>query len=172
MKLLTSAADRFVFELEAEEHVLLQDLLPQCPLIPAAYHQLTRAPGPHHDPGNQQLLEAAMSAHKQSLRQTVTGWLKDHAHLVTQKSGYRLTLSRAEMEEVLQVVNDLRVGSWVRIGCPDPAEGVEPKLTKANARYAILMDICLEWEDQLLSALDGPGVLDNPDHPDGSRDRE
>ena len=71
--------------------------------------------------------------------------------------GFDLTLTSAEIEWLLQVLNDVRVGCWLTLGEPEPGE--EPEVSEENARYLIAMELCGLFESELLSAL---GVEQSP----------
>jgi hypothetical protein len=65
-------------------------------------------------------------------------------------TGFRLSLSRAEAEWVLQVLNDIRVGSWIILGSPEgEIEGLDAKT--ASDFWA--MEMAGYFETELLQAL-------------------
>ena len=76
------------------------------------------------------------------------------------KSGsrFRLLLQPTEVEWLLQVLNDVRVGSWLALGEPD--EDKPPDLTPENFRYAVAMEVCGAFQSALLAAL---GNAESPD---------
>jgi hypothetical protein len=69
-----------------------------------------------------------------------------------------LTISAAEMERLLQILNDIRVSLWTQIGCPDPISESpnEAKLTEDEMRARMLMHICGSWQAFLIHAFDSP----------------
>jgi len=67
-------------------------------------------------------------------------------------------LFRSQIEWLLQVLNDVRVGSWLMLGEPEP--GDEPAVTKANAKYLLALELCGVFESVLLTGL---GVGESPD---------
>ena len=68
------------------------------------------------------------------------------------ETGARLSLSPAEVEWLLQVLNDIRVGSWVILGSPEekPAE-----LNATTAPHFLAMEMAGYFQMQLLEALEG-----------------
>lgn len=66
---------------------------------------------------------------------------------------WRLALSLEDAEWLLQVLNEIRVGAWLKLGCP---ENRIPKLTSATAREIWTMEICGYFQMQLLEALAKP----------------
>ena len=155
MKLFKHEGDKFIFDLGQRERALWQAVLGHYPLLPASHHKLTRATDAGVDPSDQKLLEEAMSALKREHQSRVKEFLKNQGRFVAQGSGYRLTLSRQDLDWLLQVLNDVRVGSWMKLGCPDPDEGKLPALTDANAPFLFLMELSGQFECELLEALDG-----------------
>ncbi len=65
---------------------------------------------------------------------------------------HRLTLSSPQMEWLLQVLNDIRVGSWLILGEPDEKKGKPIELNDANARYYAAMEFCGLFQMTLLDA--------------------
>jgi hypothetical protein len=62
-----------------------------------------------------------------------------------------MTLSAADVEWLLQVFNDVRVGSWVHLGLPEERIA---KLTLENAPHLWAMEMAGYFESQLLKALE------------------
>jgi len=152
MELLSAEGQRLVFRLGKREKQLLGETLKLYPLIPRSHHQLSRQADADAD--NQALLEEAIAAQKQTHRQQVDVWLADQARWAEEPGGFRLALDRDQIEWLLQVLNDIRVGSWLILGCPDPDAAKPPKLTPKNAHFLLAMELCGEFENDLLEALD------------------
>jgi len=56
------------------------------------------------------------------------------------------------MEWLLQVLNDIRVGSWLILGEPDEKQGKPIALNDDNARYYAAMEFCGLFQMMLLDA--------------------
>jgi len=153
MKLITANDDHYVFRLGKREQTLLRRTLLEFPLIPSGYHRYSRSGATTDDLGNQTLLEEALAAQRVEHRQRVTDLLDDPTRLALGKTGYRLVLAREDMEWLLQVLNDVRVGSWLKAGCPDPDEGDLAHLTAENAPWFLQMEMAAYFESSLLEAL-------------------
>ena len=83
-------------------------------------HQLLSKAGRLPDPeANQQLLDEALAEQRAENRRQLQALLADPRRFAHTETGARLSLSPAEVEWLLQVLNDIRVGSWVRLGSPD-----------------------------------------------------
>ena len=153
MTLLSVADDRYVFRLGRRERKLLVQVLRQYPLVPAGYHRFTRAGVSADDADNQQLLEESLAAHRGEARARLDRWLRAAGRFTPAGGGYRLALNREEMEWLLQVLNDVRVGNWIKAGCPefDPKTG--PEITPANETCFFNLTVVDHFQGALLDAL-------------------
>ena len=150
MKLLRASPDQFVFHLGQRERQLLLDTLQLYPLVPPAHHRVAAA-GQRADAEAQRLLDEALAEQRRELRQQLLAILKHPARLRETSRGFELTLTPPEMEWLLQVLNDVRVGSWLALG--EPAENEVPQLSQPNASYLVAMEICGAYQSVLLAAL-------------------
>jgi len=157
VKLLRMGKNGHVFRLGQREKQLLLETLKLYPLVPASHHRLSKDGHEPNDDENQRLLEEALAEQRQENRRQVMAMLNEPQRFRETKSGFELTLSPAQVEWLLQVLNDVRVGSWLALGEPEPGE--EPKVTGQNAKYLIALELCGLFESVLLAAL---GVSESP----------
>jgi hypothetical protein len=151
VKLLRSGKDGCVFQLSPREKHLLLVTLQLYPLVPAAHHRLSKdCQGPNAE-DNQRLLEAALAEQREENRKQVLAMLNEPQRFRETNGGFELTLAPAQMEWLLQVLNDVRVGSWLALGEPEP--GKEPEVTEHNAKYLLAMELGGFFESGLLAAL-------------------
>ena len=125
------------------------------PLVPPDYHQATRHGLSGSVPIDAALLRESLTAHTAELRTRVGGWLQ-RVRLPAARKGVVLRLTPADLEHWLQVLNDVRVGSWIRLGCPDQAALRDLEVTAANERHLFLMEFCGSVQARFLEALDEP----------------
>jgi len=157
VKLIRANKSGHVFHLGQREKQLLLETLKLYPLVPASHHHLSkRGKGPNADE-NQRLLEEALAEQRQDNRRQVLAMLNEPQRFRATKSGFELRLTPAQVEWLLQVLNDVRVGSWLALGQPE--QGEEPELTKQNVKYCLGMELCGLFESALLAAL---GVSESP----------
>jgi len=57
------------------------------------------------------------------------------------------------LEWLLQVLNDIKVGSWVQLGCPELEKAAPVNLTRPNARSLQAMHLSGEFQAALLEAV-------------------
>lgn len=157
MRLLHAADGRLAFQFRRGEMEILRELRSLYPLVPAAHHQLSKTAGELRDA--QQLLDEALAERRQENKRQLDRWLNDPQRFVPSEKGHtvRLQLTTAEADWLLQVINDIRVGSWLRLGSPDPHAERKLVLTEENARYFWAMELCGAFEMLLLRALDQAG---------------
>lgn len=152
MKLLKSTKTRLVFDLNQREEALLLSILKRYPCVPAAHHVLSKSGHVPDAAANQRLLDEALAEQRAQNRQKLLALLDSPQRLKHTKTGAQLSVSPAEAEWLLQVLNDIRVGSWLGLGSP---EETPEKLTSANARFLMAMELAGYFEMQLLAALGG-----------------
>ena len=155
MKYLKSDGENLVFQMGAREKTLLMELLKLYPLVPPGHHQIgspTEKSVQTHP--NQQLLEEAVAEHRQENKKQLDAMLQDPKRFRSAANGYQLVLSAYELEWLLQVLNDVRVGSWLLLGAPDEQDGARLRITAENARYLWAMELSGHFQYALLSARD------------------
>jgi hypothetical protein len=155
MKLVRQDEAGFEFHLGGREKSVLRGVLEAYPLIPPSYHRLTRGTGAAPAGADQTLLTESMAAHKAESRRRVDSWLAEEKRFVRHGQGFRVRFSREELDELLRVLNDVRVGSWLRLGSPDPEAEMRSQPTQENVRYLALMEVAGHFEYLVLAALDG-----------------
>ncbi len=69
-----------------------------------------------------------------------------------------LTIDSAERERLLQILNDVRVGIWMQLGCPEPDSETPPaapvSVSESEMRSRMLLHICASWQMFLIHAFD------------------
>jgi len=151
VKLLRAVKGRFVFQMVKREQKLLLQTLKLYPLVPSAHQRLSQSARGEAAEENQRLLEESLAERRRENRRQVEAMLKEPARFRQTSSGLQLSLASSEMEWLLQVLNDIRVGSWLAAG--EPGEGNEPEITPDNARHFIAMEVSGFFQSVLLAAL-------------------
>ncbi len=139
-----------LFGLSRQEKDLLVALLKLYPRIPTAYQPLSRSSRPEES--NQQLLDESLAEHRAVTRKQLETLLTDPKRLAETKTGWRLALARGDVEWLLQVLNDIRVGSWAILGSPE--ECAAP-LSAATLQHIWAMDVAGAFQMELLELLEG-----------------
>ncbi len=151
MKLVKATKSRLVFELGQRETRSLPQILKLYPCVPSAHHVLSKSGRVPDRAASQELLDEALAEQRAEHKKQVQALLADPRRFEHTETGARLSLSPAEAEWLMQVLNDIRVGSWVILGSPDkkPAE-----LTAANAVHFLAMEMAGYFQMQLLEAVE------------------
>lgn len=153
MKLLSKREGTYVFHLSPAEQQLLVELLRRYPCIPPGHHAHTRVtphkPGLEH-PDALQLLEESLEEHRAATSKQIQAWLADPKRLSRDGKHARLSLTSSELEQLLQVINDIRVGSWISLG--EPKEEVR-RLDPVRVPQAWAMELAGYFQMQFLDSL-------------------
>jgi hypothetical protein len=151
MKLVRATKTGLVFDLGQREEQMLLRLLKLYPCVPAAHHVLSKAGRLPAAEANQQLLDEALAEQRAQNKKQLQTLLANPHRLDRTDSGARLSLSPAEAEWFIQVLNDIRVGSWILLGSPD---GRPMELTPEKAPHFVAMERAGYFQMQLLEALE------------------
>lgn len=128
--------------------------------VPAHPDQLSSVEQEDRSPetnDGQALLVEALAAQKQESKRVFQGLWTRRLREQMSPHGYVLTLNATEAECLLQIVNEIRVGSWIKVGSPGLTPGWQPPVAVETVKYLHAMEICGTLQMQLLAALAGPG---------------
>jgi len=150
VKLLQTRPDAFVFVLGRREMALFLNALRGYPVARPKPPALTLRDAP--DDSAQALLVDSLAEHKRENAVALRKFLENPAHIRLEGTAMRLTIPRDAVEWLLQVLNDLRVGSWELLGCPKPDEF---QVTEETVLNYTVMETCGMFQMSLLNALAG-----------------
>jgi hypothetical protein len=158
VKFIEADKDNLVFQIGKREKRMLFTVLELYPLLPIAYQRLTQTVETEEEKANQKLLEEAMAAQQQENKKQLMAMMKNPRRFSENHSGYHLKIGLHQVEWLLQVLNDIRVGSWAALGSPDPKKGTPVTLAPASVQHLWSMEVCSVFESVLLDALHGRGL--------------
>ncbi len=148
-----SAGRPFIFHISQREKVVLLATLKLYPLLDASYHQLSRNPKTTGQ-AEQQWLEEAMEQQRQDHKKKLGQLFNNDRRFFKEGKGDLLfTLTGEQMEWMLRVLNEIRVGSWVRLGRPEMDTARQLNLTSEKARFLASMELSGYFQAALLEAL-------------------
>lgn len=124
MRHLRSTKDSHVFSLNAVEHDVFQEILKLYPLVPSSHQPLSKSMKGAEATEAQHMLDDALAEQRAIHKSQIQEWLQAKTHFRVTKSGGTFTLRRDEVEWLLQILNDVRIGSWLLLGSPE--ERMEP----------------------------------------------
>ena len=152
MKLVRATQERYVFELGRREKRLLLDLLRHYPVVPSTHHRVSKS-GPTGCLDAQQVLDECLAEQRTASRKHVESLLVQPERFTSTALGDEFTLTPSDMELLLQVLNDIRVGHWIRLGSPGPREEATEVSRETAAAY-FAMEACGYFQMVLLNALE------------------
>jgi hypothetical protein len=152
MKLIQATKSRLVFQLGQREELLLLRVLSLYPCVPPAHRQLSKGGRLPEPEANQRLLDEALAEHRADNKKQLQALLADQRRFTHMETGAQLSLSPAQVDWVLQVLNDVRVGSWVQLGSP---EELAVGLNEKTSPHVRAMEMAGYFQAQFLEALSG-----------------
>lgn len=155
MNLLKLKGDDFVFGMGTREKRLFTELLKLYPLIPPSHHQVTRSSKNPALESHQRLLDEALAEQRTENKKHLETMLAEQGRFKPMNAGFQFSINQYQIEWLLQVLNDIRVGSWLVLGEPDEKNGKPLQLTADNAQYVFALEECAYFQAVLLQALEG-----------------
>jgi hypothetical protein len=141
------------FQISAREEGLLLATLRLYPEVETGHHRISKE-AQLAATAEQMLLEESMSQLREAHRRKLDELFRAPGRFFKEGPGQRrLVLTGEQLEWLLQVLNDIRVGSWVRLGCPEMEDAARIKPTRANARALEAMNISGQFQAVLLEAV-------------------
>jgi hypothetical protein len=147
-----SAGRPFVFHISQREKVVLLATLKLFPLLDVSYHRLSRDPKTSGH-AEQEWLKEAMEQQRQEHKKKLAQFFNnDRRFFKDGEDDLLLTLTGEQMEWLLRVLNEIRVGSWVRLGRPEMEAARKISPTSAQARLLTAMELSGYFQAALLEA--------------------
>ncbi len=156
MKFLKKDGKQFVFEIGKREKRLLLEVLKLYPLVPAAHHRVSKAAEGKQLAENQKLLEESLAERRRENQGQLRAMLDEKERFREVDEGYQVTLGSSQLEWLLQVINDIRVGRWLILGQPDEKNSKPIAVNSENGRYYAAMEFCGYCQMALLDAFESP----------------
>lgn len=157
MKLVSRDSDALVVRLDSREYDALRAALALRAHLPRRPRPITgdTAVAENLRSASQDLADA-LAEHRTALGQETDALLTDPVRCAPQPRGARLLrLSGQDATLLLQTLNDLRVRSWERLGCPDFDAGDRPEVTEDNFLCLWALQVTDLFQAFLLAGLTG-----------------
>jgi hypothetical protein len=153
VKLIKRDEKHCLFLIGKREREMLFSLLQRYPMTLAGHYQKRHPSNSEDAQKNQDLLEEALAEQQQENRRHLEQMLADPGRFTENDLGFSFRLSLSEIEWLLQVLNDIRVGSWIQLGQPDPkSPAATPRLNEQTMMLAWSMEIAGLFQGSLLEA--------------------
>ena len=157
VKLLSREPGRLVFRLSKRDHEALLTTLRLRPLFPRRPRSIASdAEADQNLRAAQQDLDAALEQHRTEQVSAMETLINDEARCAVQPgSGWRLILNDTDAEMLLQALNEIRVGSWEKLGAPDFEAGQHLELDQENFLALWAFQLSEMFQGTLLAAMTG-----------------
>ncbi|MDB6126009.1 MAG: hypothetical protein JWQ71_5002 [Pedosphaera sp.] len=121
-------------------------------MIPADHQKLSKTGQRDED---QQLLEEALAEQRLENRKQLEAMLnaRNRFRKIKGKESYQFSLKTSEADWLLQVLNDIRVGSWLKLGSPEKTDDFFAALSEKTAPYFWAMEVSGQFQMILVHAL-------------------
>lgn len=155
MKLIKKTHEKYIFELLLEEKELLIKILKLYPLVDYSNYELSRSLKNDQISQSKKILLDALKEHQVENRRLMHELFENPDALKPKQNPdyYTLELDSEKIERLLQVLNDIRIGSWQKLGCPDLDSREEVVRSPEDIMSLYIMDICEYFEYYLLKAM-------------------
>ena len=152
MRLVEAKDGLFVFHLAKQERALLIHVMKMFPVSGGPVAPLSKSGDEQKLAAHEQSLTEALAEQRAEHKRLVDAFLGEQGRFAEDKSGFRLRLTTAQMDWLLRVLNEVRVGLWLKLGRP---EELAPPATSDKLDDVVAMEICALFQSRVLSALDG-----------------
>ena len=153
MKLLNKTDDKFVFELDFKEKELLVEVLKLYPVLDPAYQKLSDSLDEEEISLSRKILKEDLLEHQEKNRQMVDEIFGEGSPFKRDALHCNLELGAEQLECLLQVLNDIRVGTWRNLDSPGYDELEKLRLEKSDVVPLVVMDVCEYFEYHFLDAI-------------------
>jgi hypothetical protein len=149
MKRLESQGETLTFQISMRERLLLMQALHRYPMVSPSHHRISRTQSSDMAEA-QELLDEALAEQRLTLKSRIAALFTDGQCLKTGPDGCVLTLTLAQRELLLQCLNDIRVGCWTALGCPEEIQRNSAPHTDVNIKHLMMMDLCAYFQHGLI----------------------
>ncbi len=146
------APETFVFHLSRRDRGLLLSILKLFPVMDGGSHRLTKGSDAKIQEG-QEWLTAAMGERREQSVKRIERLAKNPGQFFRgEGEALQMALSGEQLEWLLQTLNEVRVGSWTRLGCPEMAEARKAVQNEQSAAHYTAMEVSGYFQSALLDA--------------------
>ncbi len=152
---------QFLFRFEPHEFAVFRQLLSEYPALAGAPNRISAGAADDEIAAEQELLAECLDEHRAGVRAQLDEFLEKGDRLMKDSQGWKMGLDASDINWLLQILNDIRIGNWTELGRPDPAKGLHLD-TMLKMRNASAMQVCGFWQTILLHALNAPPPAPKP----------
>lgn len=153
MRVFEKTGSALVLELGLAETDFLKQILSDYPLVANESRRFSAFADASEVRENTQLLQNSLNEHTQTNRAKLRTWLAAPETWKPFPDRTLLSLKTEDCSWFLQILNDLRIGSWQKLDCPDLEELDSAELNRENAYPLLAMEISGLLQTLILNAL-------------------
>lgn len=153
MNFLEANDDKLVFLIEPRGRRVLRKLCLKYPSLEVSYFELCRTMDEEELPDGREVADQSLREEQSEVRKRILKLLADESRFEETEGFLLMRLTMEEVDLLLQVLNDVRIGCWSRAG--SPSEGGE-ELMRSDPKLAPLlaaMQLCGFFQGALLDGL-------------------
>ena len=155
MRLVEAKDDWFLFHVTKRERALLTQVLKQFPVGSGPRGPLSKSGDPAKLADNEAFLAVALAEQRAEHRRQLDMFLGEQGRFADDpKGGYRVRFTNTQMDWLLRVLNEIRVGLWQKLGQP---RDLAPLALAGQLDAVVTMELCALFQTRLLAALNGEG---------------
>jgi hypothetical protein len=152
---LKATSRAWTFALTDREREFLLAVLRAYPVLPPDYQPLSRDSADRVSPEDLHLLHDALAEQRGAHQARLRRWLRSGSRFRPCEQEWQFNLARTDLDWMLQVLNDIRVGHWLKLGCPEDIHDPESLLRQDPAAF-FYMEAAGMFQMQFLQARHGP----------------
>ena len=149
MKLVSSADGCWQYHLRANEAEILRSLLGEFPFTGTGEARISMVDTEPETLEREKWLNESLQEHRQELKKMAATLLAPE-RWEKQSSGYRLKLDAGAREQLLQILNDIRVSLWQELGAPESLDVDPQSLSQRELVMRQIMELAGFFQMNLL----------------------
>ena len=151
MNLLEAKNGLFIFRLERRERDVLTLVLKQFPVGGGPTMPLSKSGDEKRLIEHAKMLEEALAEQRKEHRRQLDAFLGEQGRFAEDgHNHFRVRLTSTQMDWLLRVLNEVRVGLWTKLGQPETGDWLA---LEGQFDDVVTMERCALFQTQLLAAL-------------------
>lgn len=153
MRVFEKTDSALVIELGIAETDFLKQILSDYPLVANESRRFSAFADAEEVQENTQLLQSSLREHTQTNRAKLQTWLASPKTWKPFPDRTLLSLKTEDCSWFLQILNDLRIGSWQKLNRPNPEKLHSVEFNQENAYPLLVMEVSGLLQTLILNAL-------------------
>ena len=152
MRLVETKDGLYVFHVAKRERALLTHVLKLFPVSNGPIGPLSKSGDEAKLAEHELALAEALAEQRTEHKRLMDAFLGEQGRFAEVKGGFHVRLTTVQFDWLLRVLNEVRVGLWVKLGRP---EELAPLAMAGQLDSVVAMEICAFFQSRLLEAVGG-----------------